>query len=384
VAGSNTGPTKNSPPGCSLLETPGVGRESARRLLAACRQPPAVLQASPALWRGRVVSACRAQAMGRATRRLCAAWRQPALARRRRAQVPAPVLTLGDADYPPLLLQTPDPRWRCTCKAMAAALRGRAGHRRQPQCHRTGRDNARAFAAHLSRRAGAIVSGLAAGIDGAAHEGGLDGTGGTVAVVGTGLDRVYPRGTRIWPPHRRMPACCSASSPGNPAAAANFPQRNRIIAGLSRGTLVVEAALQSGSLITARHGRRVAGREVFAMPGSIHSAAVARLPHADQARAPSWSKASMTSSTSVRTDGAGAGGPPSRRYAGRSGHRADASQRRRPGCCTALGHDPVTLDALGARTGWSARELSARLLELELDGQVARLPGRLVPAPPTA
>ena len=151
--------------------------------------------------------------------------------------------------------------------SMPPALRWSAAATRPPQ----GVENARAFAAHLSRAGFTIVSGLALGIDGAAHEGALQGQGGTVAVVGTGIDRIYPR--RHAELARRIAhngVIVSEFTLGMPPLPANFPQRNRIIAGLARGTLVVEAALQSGSLITARLAAE-GGREVFAIPGSIHS-----------------------------------------------------------------------------------------------------------------
>ena len=212
-----------------------------------------------------------------------------------------------------------------------------------------------------------IVSGLALGIDGAAHEGGLAGAGSTIAVVGTGLDRVYPARHRALA-HRiakRRPAAVSEFALGTPPLAANFPQRNRIIAGLARGTLVVEAALQSGSLITARPGARSRARGVC--DSRLDPlAAVARLPRPDQA-----------------------GRQAGRHGAGHS-RRAELDAGRRPWprrqrvdapsddpLLDALGHDPVTLDALLARTGESAAVLNARLLELELEGRVARLPGGL-------
>ena len=134
-----------------------------------------------------------------------------------------------------------------------------------------GRDNAQAFAQALSEAGITIVSGLAVGIDAAAHRGGLAGPGSTLAVVGTGPDRVYPAR------HRDLAHAIVAQggmlsefAPGTPPAAWNFPRRNRLISGLARGVLVVEAALSSGSLITARYAGEQ-GREVFAIPGSIHS-----------------------------------------------------------------------------------------------------------------
>jgi DNA processing protein len=229
-----------------------------------------------------------------------------------------------------------------------------------------GVDNARAFAAHLSRQGWTIVSGLAFGIDGAAHEGGLQGPGSTVAVVGTGLDRVYPARHRALA-HRIAEAgvLVSEFAPGTPPLASNFPMRNRIIAGLARGTLVVEAALQSGSLITARQAADY-GREVFAVPGSIHSP-LSRGCHALIRQGAKLVESAedilveLQGHAAVAEDGTAEPAP-----AGRSDPVLQA-----------LGHDPATLDALCARTGWSAQALSARLLELELEDRVARLPGGL-------
>ena len=160
----------------------------------------------------------------------------------------------------------------------------------------------------------------------------------------------------------------SEYAPGHAAAAANFPQRNRIIAGLARGTLVVEAALQSGSLITARLAAE-AGREVFAIPGSIHS------PQSRGCHALIKQGAKLVESAQdILEELRGASTRPGQAAL----PRPSPTPAPDDPLLQALGHDPVTLDALMARTGWPARaELSARLLELELDGQVARLPGGL-------
>lgn len=351
-----------------LLETPGVGRESARRLLAAFGSPQAALHASSAA-RREVIGRGPAEALARPPESIealvdaTARWLGSA-----EPDAPRDVVTLGDLDYPPALLQTADPplllytlgsaRW---LHAPSVAVVG--SRNPTPQ----GRDNARAFAAHLSKAGWTIVSGLALGIDGAAHEGALDGPGSTVAVVGTGLDRVYPARHRSLA-HRiaREGLLVSEYPLGTPPLPENFPLRNRLIAGLARGTLVVEAALQSGSLITARLAAE-AGREVFAIPGSIHSP-LARGCHAlirqgaklvetgqDVLEELHPGTATTSAAAAVPADAA----PP-----------ADA-------LLDAIGHDPVSLDALAARTGLSAAELGARLLELELDGRVARLPGQL-------
>ena len=345
-----------------LLETPGLGREGVRRLLASFGSAERVLQASKAAWQ-QVVGPQLAQALGTEPDELqprlhaARAWLDGGAGRQ--------VLTLGDRDYPPQLLQTADPPLLLYVQGRVDLLRQRSlaivGSR---NASAQGVDNARSFAAHLSRLGWTIVSGLAFGIDGAAHEGGLDGPGSTIAVVGTGLDRVYPARHRKLA-HRiaERGVLVSEFAPGTPPLPANFPMRNRIIAGLSRGTLVVEAALQSGSLITARLAAE-AGREVFAVPGSIHSP-LSRGCHALIRQGAKLVESAEDIVDELQGAGAAAAEPV-----------AVPAASRDP-VLDALGHDPATLDALCARTGWSASELSARLLELELDDQVARLPGGL-------
>jgi DNA processing protein len=346
-----------------LLETPGLGREGARRLLASFGSAQGVLAAAPAAWR-QVVGALMAEALSSEPDELPARLRAARewLGGGERRQV----LTLGDADYPPQLLQTADPPLLLYVQGKVELLAHRSiaivGSRNASV---QGVDNARSFAAHLSQAGWTIASGLAFGIDGAAHEGGLEGPGSTIAVVGTGLDRVYPAR------HRQLAhriandgVLVSEFAPGTPPLPPNFPMRNRIIAGLSQGTVVVEAALQSGSLITARLAGE-AGREVFAVPGSIHSP-LSRGCHALIRQGAKLVESAQDILEELQ------GSAPAPQAAG----EALAVPRRDP-VLQALGHDPVTLDALCARTGWSAQELSARLLELELDDQVARLPGGL-------
>jgi DNA processing protein len=346
-----------------LLETPGLGREGARRLLASFGSAAQVLQASKSAWK-QVVGDTLAEALAREPAEL-----QPRLNAARQwlaGGEQRQVLTLGDGDYPAVLLQTPDPPLLIYAQGQVGLLNRRSvaivGSR---NASAQGVDNARAFAAHLSRQGWTIVSGLAFGIDGAAHEGGLQGAGSTVAVVGTGLDRVYPARHRMLA-HRIATdgVLISEFAPGTPPLPPNFPMRNRIIAGLSRGTLVVEAALKSGSLITARQAAEY-GREVFAVPGSIHSP-LSRGCHALIRQGAKLVESAddvleeLAGQPKLATDTA-----------------APAAIGREDPVLRALGHDPATLDALGARTGWSSHELSARLLELELEDQVARLPGGL-------
>jgi DNA processing protein len=290
-------------------------------------------------------------------------------------------VTLGDAAYPARLLQTADPPLLLYVhgdpRALAAASLAIVGSRHPtPQ----GQDNAGAFAEALSGEGLAIVSGLALGIDAAAHEGALKGPAGTLAVLGTGIDEAYPRRHRALADRvAAHGALVSEFAPGTPALREHFPQRNRIIAGLSLGTLVVEAALPSGSLITARLAAE-AGREVFAIPGSIHS------PQSKGCHALLKQGAKLVESAQDILEelrgtrswvAASKGKPPEAASDGRPLSTASGDGPRADPLLDAIGHDPVTLDALIARTGWPTAELSARLLELELTGQVARLPGGL-------
>lgn len=369
-----------------LLETPGLGRDSARALLAACGSPEAVFQARPETLR-RIVRPALCTALGQVPpefdNRLAAArqWWHGAADRH--------VLVLGDPLYPPLLLATADPPLLLYVQGDPAWLSKPAlaivGSR---SASAQGLDTARAFARALGEQGWVVVSGLAQGIDGAAHEGALlAADGGTVAVVGTGLDRVYP------PSHRDLArrvaaqgALVSEFAPGMPALAEHFPMRNRIIAGLTQGTLVVEAALRSGSLITARMALE-AGREVLAVPGSIHS------PQSKGCHALIKQGAKLVESATDITEELR--GPARRQQPALPGlaqgaavgrGRAElpqgpASSEATPETADplldALGYDPTTLDALQARTGWPTADLNARLLELELLGEVARLPGGL-------
>ena len=348
-----------------LLETPDVGRESARKLLAAFGSPQAVIQASSAA-RRELVGPLQAGALATEPESLAQliaatqAWLQTD------AVEPRAVITLGDPLYPRALLNGVDPPLLLYAQGRFELLQAESvavvGSRNPtPQ----GADNARAFSSHLSQAGLTVVSGLALGVDAAAHTGGLEGAASTVAVVGTGLDRVYPR-RNLGLAHRIVAKglIISEYSLGTPPLAPNFPRRNRIIAGLARGTLVVEAALQSGSLITARLANE-AGREVFAIPGSIHSPQ-SRGCHALIKQGAKLVETAQDVLEELRLPAPGAAAPP-----------AEAAASADDPLLAALGFDPVTLDALAARTGWGAAELSGRLLGLELDGLIARLPGQL-------
>ncbi len=360
-----------------LVETPGVGRESARRLLAEFGSPEAVLGASSearrAIVGAPVASALAIEPPGFAELlEATVAWLGGATATDAAARH---ILVLGDPRYPEALLQTADPPTLLYTKGRAELLAADSiaiVGSRNPTAQ--GLENARAFAAYLSRAGLVIVSGLALGIDGAAHEGALEGAssegaeGGTIAVVGTGLDRVYPARHRALA-HRIAAAglIVSEFSIGTPSLPENFPIRNRIIAGLARGTLVVEAALQSGSLITARLALE-AGREVFAIPGSIHS------PQARGCNALLKQGAKLVDSAADILEEFAAARP--RTGTAPAPAMSDAAAKEDP-LLAALGFDPIGLDALVARTGQGAAELATRLLDLELEGRVARLPGQV-------
>jgi DNA processing protein len=349
-----------------LVETPRVGRESARRLLAAFGSPQAVLAASTSA-RREVAAAGPASALANSSAALDALI-QTTLDWLAGAPPARAVIPLGDALYPLALLESPDPPLLLYVQGNAALLTAASiavvGSRNPT---RQGADNARSFSAHLSAAGLTVVSGMALGIDAAAHDGGLEGSASTIAVVGTGLDRVYPR-RHLTLAHRITDKglIVSEYSLGTPALPSHFPTRNRIIAGLSRGTLVIEAALKSGSLITARLASE-AGRDVFAIPGSIHSPQ-SRGCHALIKQGAKLVETAEDILEELRLPGSSVAS--STACGGEQLPLEDS-------VLAALGFDPVTLDALAARTGLSASDINIRLLELELDGHVARLPGQL-------
>jgi DNA processing protein len=281
------------------------------------------------------------------------------------------VVTLGDPAYPPALLAIEDPPLMLYRLGRLEAPPQRAlavvGSRNPtPQ----GEQNARRFARAFAEAKVTVVSGLALGIDGAAHEGALEGATpeaiATIAVVGTGLDRVYPK-QHLKLAHRiaQRGQIVSEYPLGTPPLQHNFPRRNRLIAALSQGTLVVEAALQSGSLITARLAAEQ-GKEVFAIPGSIHSPQ-SRGCHALLRQGAKLVESAQDVLEDLRLVLPAASPAPA---------EVEVPEGENP-LLDAMGHDPVSLDALIARTGIPAPLLQAQLLELELAGQVARLPGGL-------
>lgn len=356
-----------------LLETPGVGRESVRKLLAAFGSAPAVFEAPIRQWRD-AIKAPVAQALSKPPDDLPQlisttwSWLQQS------ASPTRAVVCLGDPAYPAAWLQMADPPLMVYAQGNLALLsRPSMAIVGSRNATRQGLDNAQAFAESLSCSGLAVVSGLALGIDAVAHQGALKGSGSTIAIIGTGLDRVYPR-QHIALAHQisEEGLMLSEYALGTPPLPAHFPQRNRLIAGLSLGSLVVEATVQSGSLITARLAME-AGREVFAIPGSIHSPQ-SRGCHAlikqgaklveqaqDILEELHWHRQSPASSRPITVEKPQALSPEA---------PPDALLQ-------ALGYDPIGLDALAARTGWSPQELSTRLLDYELNGVIARLPGQL-------
>jgi DNA processing protein len=374
-----------------LALTPGIGSETARRLLAAFG-PPQVLFEQPESALRQVVSALQAQAL----RELPAGWAELTDATWHWLQSPSVpnvervVVTLGDADYPSALLNIPDPPLMLYAMGQTSALGSLQVARhvamvgsRNPTPQ--GQINAREFARSLAASGLTIVSGLALGVDGAAHEGALLGGGkqtvATLAVVGTGLDRVYPRQHRELAHQIAQHGLILSEYPlGTPPLAPNFPRRNRLIAGLSQATLVVEAALPSGSLITAKQALEQ-GRDVMAIPGSIHSA---------QSKGCHWlikqGAKLVESAQDVLEElrlpdpqGQGQGQVPLALDSAPAPHGPNTAAPDSPEAelLNAMGHDPVNLDALQARCGWPTAQLQSQLLELELMGQVGRLPGGL-------
>ena len=346
-----------------LIATPGLGPRTARHLLGHFGLPDQIFAAGlSALMRvapeplARLLAtppSAEIQSVIEATEQWLQASAQHAL------------LSLADPDYPRLLLDTVDPppllfaigRLELLARTAVAIVGSR-------NATRQGIANAEAFAAALARAGVTIVSGLALGIDAAAHRGALDGNSdaGTIAVVGTGVDVVYPASNRVLTQRIRDAGLVISEFPlGTPALAHNFPRRNRIIAGLVRGVLVVEAALRSGSLITARQAAEN-GRDVFAIPGSIHS------PLAKGCHQLIRDGAKLVESANDIATELGL----ARREPQTLGAAPTPSSN---GLLQLMGHDPVDLDTLAQRTGRNAADLAAELLELELAQDIERLPG---------
>ena len=391
-----------------LTLTPSIGNAAARRLLQAFGLPQQIFQQTGAALQ-QCVTAAQAQALLQPPAGLAAlldtTWQWLHAAP---ADAPArALLTLGDAQYPALLLETQDPppllyllgaaRFVApgavpfphgTCLAMVGS--------RHPTAQ--GEGNARQFGRALRATGLTIVSGLALGIDAAAHEGALmdaqdsDRTPATLAIVGTGLDRVYPSSHRGLAHRIAAHGLLVSEYPlGTPPLPGNFPKRNRIIAGLSQGTLVVEAAPASGSLITARLASEQ-GREVFAIPGSIHAPQSrgchalirqgAKLVETAEDVLEELRLSSPVVLTAPSSPSKGAARPKRSSATVVSSRQSSAPAQQSldvpdTPLLQALGYEPAGLDALQARTGLATATLQVELLELELAGAITRLPGGL-------
>lgn len=344
-----------------LSLTPGLGAAAIRKLLGQFGLPENILAASRTQLE---------RIAGPAAAALLRPEETEAAVQRALHWVQAPghaVVTLADAAYPKLLLEIPDPppllyavgRLELLNRPSLAVVGSR-------NASAQGARNAEAFAHAFSAAGLTIVSGLAAGIDAAAHRGGLAADGSTIAVLGTGVDTIYPR------QHTDLAERIAASglllsefALGSAAAAHHFPRRNRLISGLSLGCLVVEAALASGSLITARAALEQ-GREVFAIPGSIHSP-LSKGCHAlikQGAKLVESAEDLLAELGTFRRDVSATRAPAA----------TPAKQAEHP-LLTHMGFDPVDVDSLCARCGMAADRVSAELLRLELEGRVATLPG---------
>ncbi|WP_265945428.1 DNA-processing protein DprA [Dechloromonas sp. A34] len=339
-----------------LTLIPGIGGETQRKLLAAFGLPEAIFAAGRLAVRG--VIGDRADPLfdfdPSETIDRSLAWA---------SQPGQSVITLADAAYPAALLEIPDPPCVLYVRGNPALLQKRGlavvGSRNAtPQ----GVQTAESFARAIAAKGFGIISGLALGIDAAAHRGALAASGETIAIIGTGADRLYPaRNRELALAIAEHGAIVSEFPLGTPAIASNFPRRNRIISGLSRGVLVVEAAPESGSLITARLAAEQ-GREVFAIPGSIHSV-VARGCHKlikQGAKLVETAQDILEELGNYDETVAATAPPPTSQESALLG---------------ALGHGPCGLDDLAERTGFAADHLLGELLTLELAGQIATLPG---------
>ncbi|MFM2085033.1 MAG: hypothetical protein RLY95_1851 [Pseudomonadota bacterium] len=368
-----------------LMLTDGVGNNTARKLLAAFGLPTSIFE-QPITALGQVVTERQAQALQRTPEgldkqiTLCNEWlAQDARTGNRTRRV----VSLGDALYPSALLTLPDPPLVLWLLGRIDLLESHGwpasismvGSRNPTQ---QGDKNAFAFANSFVDAGLCVVSGMALGIDAAAHSGALHGSPDsllTIAVVGTGLDRVYPK-QNLELAHRIADhgLVVSEFPLGSPPTAANFPKRNRLIAALGLGTLVVEAALQSGSLITARECLEV-GKDVFAIPGSIH-VAQSKGCHAliKQGAKLVESAADVLEELRINTSGSNNNASAGQYQQGLRGISPAHAQHP---LVLAMGFDPVSFDVLQARIDMDAATLQVQLLELELDNVIIRVPGGL-------
>jgi DNA processing protein len=344
-----------------LTLIPGVGGEARRQLLKTFGLPEAIFAAGAGALRAAVGATVAERLLGHD----CQADIDAAMAWA--SQPDNHIVTLADGAYPQTLLAAADPPVLLYAKGRLDLLNRPAiaivGSR---NATKQGEATAEHFATTLAAAGLTVVSGLALGIDAAAHRGALTGRGSTIAVIGTGADRIYPsRNEDLARQIAETGVVISEFPLGTPAVAANFPRRNRLIAGLSRGCLVVEAAERSGSLITARLAAE-AGLEVFAIPGSIHSP-LSKGCHKLIKQGAKLVESAEDVLEELRWEAVVAAAPAAAEVV-----PADPEAAQLLG---AMGYDPCNLDILAARTGLTADRLLAMLLPLELDGHVAQLPG---------
>jgi DNA processing protein len=342
--------------------TPGLDGSGLRRLLAALGDPERVLGASRTEL-ARHVGAAVAAAIKEDGQRedavaAAAAWLE---------EPGNHVITLADSAYPARLLQIPDPPALLYVKGRLELLSGPAlavvGSR---QATAQGLINAESFSRAFSDGGLTVVSGLALGVDAHAHRGGLAGASSSVAVLGTGADIVYPARNRELAHQLAARGALVSEFPlGARPLPDHFPRRNRLISGMSLGCLVVEAAADSGSLITARLAAEQ-GREVFAIPGSIHSP-LAKGCHALIKQGAKLVESARDVLEELNLPAPAAAGPRS----------TTPGDERSAALLAALGHDPADADTLAARCGLSAADTAALLTQLELEGRIAALPGGL-------
>jgi DNA processing protein len=355
-----------------LTLTPGLGGATLRALLKHFGTPEKVLAADRSeleRYAGALAAAAmRSEAALRAVDRALAWARTPGHS----------IVTLADETYPRLLLEVPDPPALLYCTGRTELLAHPAlavvGSRNASV---QGERNAETFSRAFSEAGLTIVSGLALGIDAAAHRGGLAGPGSTIAVLGTGIDVIYPPQNRtLAEAIAERGVLISEFALGAAPQPHHFPRRNRLISGLAQGCLVVEAAMGSGSLLTARAAAEQ-GREVFAIPGSIHSP-LSKGCHAlikSGAKLVESAEDVLVELQGFRRAGASPAAAGSRGAAPRRGTEAEAEADSE--LLALMGFDPVDVDSLCGRAGLAAERVSAELLRLELAGRVAALPGGL-------
>lgn len=366
-------PVQSWEPWVELLEVPGLGPRYWHRLLSVLGSPENILRADIGQFKGVIPDRVAQAIVNRVSAREAIVRTQAWLA----TEGSRAILTWADARYPSSLLNLPDPPpvifyHGCLELLERPMLAMVGGRNATPQ----GCRDAEAWAEALAQNGLTIVSGLAQGIDAAAHKGALKAEGSTIAVIATGVDRVYPS------QHRELAhkiaekgGLLSEFPLGTPAKSPHFPRRNRLISGLSRGCLVVEAAVKSGSLITARLAAEQ-GRDVFAIPGSIHSP-LSKGCHQlikEGAKLVEQAEDILEELRGLRV------------HTKQKVHTSITeityvnAEQTQPivlddPIWVALGYDAVDMDTLSVRTGWAIDQLSAKLLEFELEGYIIALPG---------